>query len=203
MESIDRSCTALLVIDMQNDAIGADGKFAESGTPEHQASQDAVRKVASVADAFRAAGMPVIHVHHVVNPGGRDGRQNAPLFRMITEAGGNVRGTWGAQPVAGLEPRPEDFLVEKQRVNGFYNSDLDTKLRGLGAERIVVTGAWTNFAVEHTCRHGADAGYEVTLITDATVTMSPEWQQASVGYALSQLAELATADEVIAAAAAG
>ena len=200
MEHLAKRHTALLIIDMQNDAIDPKGKFASSGTPDHQRMQNAIANVQEIASSFREAGMPVVHVHHVVNAGGLDGRQNAPLFRMITEAGGNVRGSWGARPVEGLEPQSGDFVVEKQRMNGFYDSDLDTKLRGLGADKIVVTGAWTNFAVEHTCRHGADAGYEVVLVGDATVTMGEEWQNAAVAYALSQIVELVTTGEVVQAA---
>ena len=46
-------------------------------------------------------------------------------------------------------------------MNGFYETRLDILLRGLGVDTIIVSGAWTNMSIEHTARHGADAGYEV------------------------------------------
>jgi nicotinamidase-related amidase len=63
---------------------------------------------------------------------------------------------------------------------------------------IVVCGAWTNFAIEHTCRDGADYGYEVVLATDGTATLSDEWKHAAVSYALTSIAELRTVDELVA-----
>jgi gluconolactonase len=89
-------------------------------------------------------------------------------------------------------------VVEKQRMSAFNSTTLDTKLRGLGVETIVVCGAWTNFAIEHTCRDGADYGYEVVLATDGTAAISDEWQAAALSYALTRIAELRTVDELVA-----
>ncbi len=71
-----------------------------------------------------------------------------------------MRGSWGAAPVDGLEPKDGDHVVEKMRMNGFFETRLDVLLRGLGVDTIVVSGAWTNMSIEHTARHGADAGYD-------------------------------------------
>ena len=70
------------------------------------------------------------------------------------------------------------FVVEKMRMNGFYCTNLDNFLRGLGVETIVITGAWTNMSIEHTSRHGADAGYEIVVASDGTSTINEEWQNA-------------------------
>jgi gluconolactonase len=134
----------------------------------------------------------------VDEPGHVDSTRNAELFRGIIEADGLVRGTWGVRPVEGLEPRDGDVVVEKQRMSAFNSTTLDTKLRGLGARTIVVCGAWTNFAVEHTCRDGADHGYDVVVVSDGTAAISDEWQEAAMSYALTRIAEIATVGEVTA-----
>ena len=74
---------------------------------------------------------------------------------------------------------------------------LDTLLRGLGAETIVITGARTNMSIEHTARHGADAGYEVVVIADGTSTTGEEWQHAALNYALTNVARVASTNEVV------
>jgi len=147
--------------------------------------------------AFRAAGAPVIHVWHVDEPGHVDSTRNAELYRSIAEADALVRGTWGAEPV--VAPAKGDLVVEKQRMSSFNSTTLDTKLRGLGVRTVVCCGAWTNWAVEHTCRDAADHGYEVVVVTDATATISAEFQHAALDYALTTVATRATADEVGAA----
>jgi ureidoacrylate peracid hydrolase len=190
--------SALLVIDLQNDTVGEQGAFADSGAAEFAARHGVIAKVRRLVDAARAAGVAVLFVWHIDEPGHRDSTRNAKLFRDIVEAGGLVRGTWGAAPVEGLEPREGDAVVEKQRMSAFNSTTLDTKLRGLGVETIVVCGAWTNFAIEHTCRDGADHGYEVVLVADGTATISDEWQQAALSHALTRIAELRTVDELVA-----
>lgn len=190
--------SALLVVDLQNDTVAGQGAFASTGAAGFAARHGVIEKVGRLVAASRSAGMPVIFVWHVDEPGHRDSTRNAKLFRDIVEADGLVRGTWGAAPVEGLEPRQGDTVVEKQRMSAFNGTTLDTKLRGLGARTIVVCGAWTNFAIEHTCRDGADHGYEVVLAADGTATISDEWQQAALSYALTSIAELRTVDELVA-----
>jgi gluconolactonase len=196
---LDGAHAALIVQDLQNDVISEGGAWADSGAPAHAASQNVVANVAGLADAFRAAGRPVIHVWYIVEPGAVGQTFNAPLFQGIKDSDGIVRGTWGAAPVDGLEPQEGDHVVEKMRMNAFYNTRLDILLRGLDVTTIVVSGAWTNMAIEHTARHGADAGYHVVLPSDGTSTVNDEWQQASLNYAVTNVAQVATCAEIAAA----
>jgi gluconolactonase len=196
---LDAKRSALIIQDLQNDVIIEGGAFAESGAPEHATSQNVVENVKRLADAARRAGMPVIHVHYIVEAGAPGLKQNAPLFVGVKEANALVRGTWGAAPADGLEPQAGDHVVEKMRMNGFYDTNLDILLRGLGADTIVITGAWTNMSIEHTARHGADAGYEIVVVSDGTSTTSDEWQHAALDYALTNVARVASTDEVVAA----
>jgi gluconolactonase len=197
--SLDAKRTALIIQDLQNDVVIEGGAFADSGAPAHAKSQNVVANVKRLADAARAAGTPVIHIHYIVEPGATGLKQNAPLFIGVKEGNALVRGSWGAAPVDGLEPQPGDHVVEKMRMNGFYGTRLDILLRGLGADTIVITGAWTNMSIEHTARHGADAGYEVVVVADATSTTGDEWQDAALNYAMTNVARVARADEVAAA----
>jgi gluconolactonase len=186
--------TALLVIDMQNDTVGEGGAFASSGAAAFAKEHGVVERTERLADAFRAAGAAVIHVWHVDEPGHVDSTRNAELFRSIADGDGLVRGTWGVEPV--VVPAAGEAVVEKQRMSSFNNTTLDTKLRGLGTRTVVCCGAWTNWAVEHTCRDAADHGYEVVVVTDATATISDEFQNAALNYALTTVATRLTADEV-------
>ncbi len=194
---MDPRTSALLVVDLQNDTVGEQGAFADSGAAAFATRHGVIDKVRRLVDAARTVGVPVLFVWHVDEPGHVDSTHNAVLFREIAEADGLVRGTWGAAPVAGLEPANGEAVVEKQRMSAFNSTTLETKLRGLGIRTIVVCGAWTNFAVEHTCRDGADHGFEVVLATDGTVTISDEWQQAALSHALTKIAQLRTVDELV------
>src|SRR3954453_22721532 len=188
--------TALIIQDMQNDVIIEGGAFADSGAPDHAKAQNVVENVAKLAGAFRDAGAPVIHVHYIVEKGAPGLRQNAPLFQGVKEADALVRGSWGAAPADGLEPAEGDHVVEKMRMNGFYETRLGILLRGLDVETIVITGAWTNMPIEHTARHGADAGFEVVVASDGTSTTGDEWQHAALNYAMTNVAKVATCAQI-------
>src|SRR5919198_6248712 len=194
---LDASRSALIIQDLQNDVMIEGGAFADSGAPAHATAQNVVANVADLAAACRSAGVPVIHVWYIVEQGAPGLKQNAPLFQGVKEANALVRGSWGAAPAEGLEPQDGDHVVEKMRMNGFYETRLDILLRGLGAETLIITGAWTNMSIEHTARHAADAGYEVVVVSDGTSTVSEEWQHAALDYALTNVGRTATAAEMI------
>jgi gluconolactonase len=189
--------TALIIQDLQNDVIIEGGAFASSGAPAHAKKQNVIQNVSKLAAAMRKAGSIVIHVHYIVEPGAPGLKLNAPLFRGVAESKAVVRGTWGAKAVDGLEPQPGDVVVEKMRMNAFHGTKLESLLQGYGIEALVITGAWTNFSVEHTARHGADAGYEVVVATDGTSTIDDTWQNAGINFALQNIADRLTCEEII------
>ena len=193
---LDPSRSALIIQDLQNDVMIDGGAFADSGAPAHATAQNVVGNVADLAAGCRAAGVPVIHIWYIVEPGAVGLKQNAPLFQGVKEANALVRGTWGAAPAEGLEPQDGDHVVEKMRMNGFYETRLDILLRGLGADQLIISGAWTNMSIEHTARHGADAGYEVVVASDGTSTTGEEWQNAALNYAMTNVAKVATCAEI-------
>jgi gluconolactonase len=194
---LDAKKTALIIQDLQNDVITEGGAFASSGAPAHAKKQNVVENVKKLAAAMRKAGSVVIHIHYIVEPGAPGLKRNAPLFRGLAEGNACVRGTWGAAPAEGLEPQNGDMLVEKMRMNGFHGTRLDTILQGFQINSLVITGAWTNFSVEHTARHGADSGYEVVVATDGTSTIDDTWQNAGLNFALQNIADRMSCEEII------
>ncbi|WP_420404259.1 isochorismatase family protein [Nisaea sp.] len=197
--AINPQRTALVIQDMQNDVIMDGGAFADSGAPGHAREQNVVANAARLAEACRRAGILVLHVWFVCEPGHPAFGQNAPLFQGVKAANGLVRGTWGVAPVAGLEPRGGDLAVEKMTMSAWESGRLETYLRGAGRDTIINTGAWTNMSVEHTARTGADKGYRIILPEDACSTMNADWHRAATDYALQNVATVTTVDAVIAA----
>src|SRR3989454_1929704 len=193
---LDASSSALIIQDLQNDVIIEGGAFADSGAPAHATSQNVVANVKELAEAARSAGVPVIHIWYIVDEGATGLKQNAPLFQGVKDANALVRGSWGAAPAEGLEPQDGDHVVEKMRMNGFYDTKLDILLRGLGVETLIITGAWTNMSIEHTARHAADAGYRAVVASDGTSTVDDEWQNAALNYAMTNVAAVGTCAEI-------
>jgi ureidoacrylate peracid hydrolase len=184
------------VIDMQNDNLHPDGAFASFGAAQHAQEQDVVANVRIVLDAAREIGAPIFHNRIVAYPAPVGlGGANAPIFRMIGPESLKM-GTWGAEIIQGLDPREDEPVLDRIRMSAFHGSALDVMLRNLGVTEVVIVGVWTNMAVEHTARDAADFGYAVTVVSDATSSINAEWHQAALGYALTNIASIRTAQEV-------
>jgi gluconolactonase len=196
---LDAARCALIIQDMQNDVVMEGGAFAASGSPAHCREQNAIDNVRRLADACRARGVMVIHVWFIVEPGAPGVTLNAPLFKGLVEGSAMVRGTWGAAPVPGLERQAGDHVVEKMRMSAWEGTSLETILKSGRRDTVIVTGAWTNMSIEHTARTGADKGYVMIVPEDGCSTMNADWHNASINYALQNVATVTRTDAVIAA----
>ncbi len=194
---LDPKRCAMIIQDLQNDVIMEGGAFADSGAPAHARQQRVVDNVRRLAEAARARGVVIIHVWFIVEPGAPGVTLNAPLFEGLVDSKAMVRGSWGAAPVQGLEPRSGDFIVEKMRMSAWEGTRLETILKATGRDIIINTGAWTNMSVEHTARTGADKGYFVIVPEDCCSTMNADWHNASVNFALQNVSVVTNADTVL------
>lgn len=183
------SSTAVLVVDMQNDTVGAQGAYASFGAADHATSQNVVANIRSILDAARSGGVPVFHSRIVVCPLAGVGGSNAPVFRMLAPDTFKI-GSWGAEIIDEVKPATNEIVLNRTRMSVFNGTEIDALLRNLGVRSLIVVGAWTNMAVEHTVRDGADHGYDVTIVSDATSSLSEDWQRGALEYALTNIASI-------------
>lgn len=150
--------TALLLVDIQNDYFPG-GRNPLEGSP--QAASQARR----LLEAFRAAGLPRVHVQHVST------RPGATFFLPDTD---------GVQIHAEVQPAQGEPVVQKHFPNSFRETSLLETLRTLNAERLVIGGMMTHMCIDATTRAAADLGFECWLAQDAcaTKTLSFEGQTA-------------------------
>lgn len=196
---IDPKRTAPIIQDMQNDVIMDGGAFANSGSPTHTKQQNVIANSRKLADACRQAGVTVVFVWLVCEPGHPNLAQHAELMQGLKGANALVRNTWGVAPAPGLEAQHGDLVVEKMTMSAWESSRLETYLRHGGIDTIINTGAWTNMSVEHTARTGADKGFHVIVPEDACSTINADWNRASLDYAMAQVATVTDVNSVISA----
>jgi gluconolactonase len=194
---LDASRCALIIQDMQNDVVMEGGAFASSGAPIHCREQNAIENVRRLAEHCRRRGVPIVHVWFSRRADGRNMTLNAPLFEGALDANAMVEGTWGAEPVPGLEAQPGDHIIRKTRMSAWEGTNLETILRAEGRDIIIETGAWTNMSIEHTARTGADKGYVMIIPEDGCSTMNADWHRASIEYAMQNVALVTKVDAVI------
>lgn len=196
---LEAARTALILQDLQNDVIIEGGAFAASGAPDHARRQNVIENNRRLLQLCRQRGVMVLHVWFVCEPGHPFLAQKCALMQGLKGANALVRGSWGVEPVAGLEPDPSDLIVEKMSMNAWETSRLESYLHHGGRDTLINCGAWTNMSVEHTARTGADKGFQVIVPEDACSTMNADWHRASINYAMQNVATVTTTDAVIAA----
>ena len=141
--TLDLDRTVLLPIDMQR---------AFDGPPWPGRWNDEVDSNGlALLAAWREAGRPIIHVRHdSVQPGS----SLAP-------------GTPGNAFRPGFEPLDGEPLVTKSVNSAFIGTDLDLRLKRLGAKHVVAFGISTDMCVSTTVRTGANLGWDMVLVPDA------------------------------------
>jgi nicotinamidase-related amidase len=160
---------ALLVIDMQD-------FFLEESSPTFTCGGLAIlSKVKRLIAAFRECGRPVIYTRHVHNPQKND----AGIMGWWWE-GMCLEGSPASEVHKSIAPLPEDKVIFKHRYSAFYNTDLETVLRCLKIEDLVISGIMTNLCCESTARDAYYRDYRVFFPADGTGSINEEMHLASL-----------------------
>ena len=142
----------------------------------------ALADAAALLDRARSAGIPIVHIQHSDGPGS--------LYDIDGETGAIV---------ASVAPRDGEPVVVKQYPNSFVPTDLDDRLKALGAGNLVLAGFMTHMCVNSTARGAFNLGYAPTVVAAATATRSlPEADGVPVSAAAMQSASLAAMNDLFA-----
>lgn len=201
--SIEKSKTALLVMDVQNDITAPDAPMAvQMGFAQMIEKTGMFKNLRKLMDACRKHGVLVVHVLIDLEAGNQPRwPHRGQFFKMV--AGGNVckRGTPGGAVNSAVAPIPGEPIVYKCIFSSFVSSDLQKVLDGHGITDLILTGVSTDAVVESTAWDANDRGFSNILATDCCICGSEEAHEITVRR-MAGRCDLATADEIIAAIAA-
>ncbi len=180
----DRS--ALLVIDMQK-------FFLDPNSPTFTCGGMAILpNVKKLIASFRDAGRPVIYTCHVHHPDFID----AGIMKWWWQ-GACLEGTPESEVHDDLVPLSREKVIFKHRYSAFYNTDLETILRCLKIEDLVITGIMTNMCCESTARDAYYRDFRVHFLADATGSINEEMHLASLLNLAFGFAYITTSDNII------
>jgi nicotinamidase-related amidase len=194
---VDRSSTALLLMDLQHDIVSPQGKFGSQGLGAAVAAAGTLNSCARALEAARGAGIAVVHVGVEIRDG-QTPNTSAALFAGIAEAGALKVGSEGAAFMPEVAPIDGELVVMKSVVSAFAGTDLDADLRNRGIRNLVLCGVATNFVIEGTARQAVDAGFAVTILADGCSSFDPAWHDTALEV-LAMLTSQATVDNFVAA----
>lgn len=183
---IDKTNTALVVIDLQKGIVGIQ--------TEPYPSSAVVAKAAALAKAFRKNSMPVFLVRVTPSPDGRDALQ--PIADIPMQSA--PRPADWAQIVPEMGPEPGDIIITKRQWGAFFGTELDMQLRRRKIETIVLCGISTNAGVESTARFAYEYGYQQIFIEDACSARSKEEHEHPMKRTFGRLGRVRSTEEILA-----
>ena len=145
--------TALLLIDIQ---VGLDELDYYGGSRNNP---EAESQASDLLRFFRNRKWPVYHVQHAsLNP-------DSPLYP--SKPGHAIKKE--------IAPLPDEPLFVKNQNSAFVGTGLEDRLRFDGIDRLVVVGLTTEHCVSTSVRMGANLGFEIIVITDATAAFAKKF----------------------------
>jgi nicotinamidase-related amidase len=201
---LDRA--ALVTIDVQRDTL--DGQVLEiPGTSA------ALGAMALLAEAFRSAGRPIVHVVRLYRADG----SNVDLCRRGAVEGGApilTPGHEGAELAPGLAPEgapsldaeqvlagelqplgPAEWAMYKPRWGAFYETPLEAHLRGLGVDTIALCGANFPNCPRTSIYEASERDFRIVVAADAVSGIYDRGREEleGIGVALMEAAALGEA----------
>lgn len=147
---------ALLVIDLQRGAF--DGvRWSVIAEPDRL-----IGNALTLVRAARMSSMPIIFLQHCEGAG-----------EVFEE--GSVQG----QLHESLAPLPSEKVLKKYASSAFEKTDLETALKDLEVEEVVLCGLQSEFCVSNTAKSALKLGFGVVVATDGHSTWPSKNESAS------------------------
>jgi len=172
---------AVIVIDMLNDFVTGDIKCVRADR--------IIPKIKRLIRGARRKDVPVIYSNDAHLPND---------FEMGRWGRHAIKGTKGAEVIPELKPTEKDYVVEKRVYSGFFETGLDSLLRSLHAETVILTGLHTHLCVRHTAADAFFRGYKIIIPNDAVESFTEKDHKEGLEYLkYAYNAEVTETDKII------
>ena len=187
---VDLEKCALLVIDMQN-------SFVEEGAVfEAPEGRDIIPNIDRLVEYARERRIPLIWTQSDHSPpGGGLILDRYPVIKQTTELWKGDK-SFELYPDM-VQPRDEEHRIVKHKYDAFHDTDLDTVLKNLDRDTIILTGVATEVCCESTARAAFFHEYKVVFVRDATAAFNPDLQDLTCDRMDRLFARVMNTDEIL------
>jgi len=187
--------TALIVVDMQKYQVEKDYIAYKSmnnivpGFLEYfvkEVEQKVTPNLQKLLEFCHEVGITVIYTKYSsFMPDGSDFSNNVKFLNNIAKnLLGEVAFPYINHPssdiIDDLKPDDRDFVIQKNTSGTFISTRLDSFLRNMGIETVLVSGVVTNFCVHSTAREASDYGFQVVIVDDCCAAWSPNIHESTL-----------------------
>jgi len=159
----DRTRIALIVYDMQVGIV-----------KQIDNAEQLTKRVVTVIEAARAAGIRIIFTRHMSLPRelmGASQFRMAMAWQRVTSPDEVkpwfLRDSPGFKLIPEVSPLPSEAVLDKIAMSAFEGTPLNMMLRDCGITAFAIVGIAMEIGIEPTVRQGADLGFVPVVVTDA------------------------------------
>jgi nicotinamidase-related amidase len=163
----------LIVVDMLNDFIDEEGVLSLK-----DAGFEIIEPIAEKIQQARENGDAIVYLCDAHET------DDVEFNRFPAHA---VRDTWGSEIITELYPFQGDYVIDKQRYSGFFQTDLEAILEKLAPEEVEVVGCCTSICVAGTVEELVNRDYKVVVDRTAVADFNPDAHKFFLDYQLPNI----------------
>lgn len=183
---------ALLVIDMQDEFVRPE--WSPYWAPE---ATRQVPRIKRLIGHCRGRKIPVIFTVYTRTHENYDrpvsGKYMPNRYPSIDQSGFFVDGhVWHE-----LAPEKGEVVIYKPSYGAFYDTPLETILKNLGRDTVIISGTLTNYCCGTTARQAYERSFKVVFGSDVNATDDPAMQEPELKTLRKGFARVMSCDEII------
>ncbi|MHA1958426.1 MAG: cysteine hydrolase family protein [Candidatus Thorarchaeota archaeon] len=192
-EIVPEKC-ALLVIDMQDEFVKP--HWSPDWVPE---ATRQVPRIKKLIEQCRSKGIPVIYTVY----------SNTHNYMDRPKTGKFMPGRYyeldidfsqffvDGQVWHELAPREDEIVIKKSSYGAFYDTPLETILKNMDKDTVIICGTVTSFCCGLTARQAYERSFKVIVGSDVVSADDPETQEPELKVLRKGFAKVLTGDEII------
>ena len=191
---VDPEKAALLVIDMQDEFVRP--HWTPFWVPQ---ATRIVKRVRKLIDECRRRKIPIIFTAYARTHAHLD-RPRSGAF-MPNRYTGKIRNDPAyfrdGKIWRGLLPRNDEIVIQKPSYGAFFDTPLESILKNLERDTVIICGTLTNFCCGTTARQAYERGFKVLVGSDVTATDDRELHRAELKTLRKGFAMVLSCDQII------
>jgi len=185
---------ALIVIDMQNEFVKP--HWTPYWVPE---ATRQVPRIKRLIEHSRLKNIPVIYTVYSKTHNNLDRPKTLPMMPCrfpdldIDQSSFFINGVVWHE----IKPKDDEIIIHKTSYGAFYDTPLETILKNMGKDTVIICGTLTNYCCSTTARQAYERSLKVIFGRDVTSAHFIELHEAELKVLRRGFAEILSIDEII------